>query len=202
MWHNVSLLLKSSKQNLCDQRSVSLQLQGIHVYKLTIEDKKNLYNTFQCLVKVSNRFFENPWMANLASTMAFQGFSMLPYLACWSIRLIAHKDVAITIVFTHLFVYTFAFSKCHLLHHTHAIWNPNNLAWHGLTPCCICWNNFNTFLLATFHYHKFQNQDSPRYHITHMHPFPLNMLSTKVFQVFTLAYLWSRILLPIWTLAS
>jgi hypothetical protein len=96
--------------------------------------KTYLDNTFQCLVKVSNMFFENPWMANLASTMAFQAFSMLPYLACWSIRLIAHKDVAITIVFTRLFVNTFALLKCHLLHHTHAIQNPNKSSMTWLDP--------------------------------------------------------------------
>jgi hypothetical protein len=95
---------------------------------------KYIDNTFRCLIKVNNRFFENPWMANLASTMAFQAFSMLPYLACWSIRLIAHKDVAIMIVFTHLFVNTFALFKCHLLHHTHAIQNPNKSSMTWLDP--------------------------------------------------------------------
>lgn len=120
-----------------------------------------------------------------------------PILGMLVNKAIAHKDVAITIMFAHFFVNTFALSKCHRLHHTHAIWNPTNLAWYRLTPCCICWNNFSTLLLATFHYHKFQNHDSPKYHITYMHPFPLNMLSTKVFQAFTLAYLWLPILLPI-----
>jgi hypothetical protein len=50
-----------------------------------------------------------------------------PILSMLINKAIAHKDVAITIVFTHLFMNTFAFSKC-LLYITHMQFETHDMA--------------------------------------------------------------------------